>query len=654
MYFEKYTKYKKKYLQLQKSYENNLNGGTSRMITQKGGAFRIITNDKYSSGETDEELRGIAHVQGKAMVDKWLATNTPNIDRILALFDDNGLPNKPPSATTFSDLYKFTMMPVIRKLEEYKGGNITVTFGVDLREPTMREELKKSAELRNNILCALKTLETRKFDRAVFDKINSAFNRDVNAAGQRDVSKNLIDADTIDAICGPEGNPRTLVDKDGVKPFGAYNRTAADDNKVTVTFYENSEAVYEEGAEPGVYFIEATGPWHKVTWLETSMMQCVYETKLRYDLAKKGISYSEWIYGALLRCAKSVAYTRQIQQRYPAKNIKPALFTGRRTGGFIFLLLQNMFFADHFIQLGITPEPQSIKTLCIGTSSVDSWCLLTNKNLPCLVPVGTHAHELSMVTSVLFPQLDYNNKYRLPFTQIIGHYLYYKLVISKTKGLMAMLPDTLGTRAFMKAANMVTIKIADGPIQKFLDVITSARQDSGKLQDFIDNMTEFGYNRAIMASEIDTTDTLLSAAIKGYNSFGAGGFFGDSEKVWGDKAAKSNSMAVKAVRVVYQRTADLQYNEIPYIVLDEGTGKVTGYPIKIGDPDEKLQRTLKNGKLSLDKNLPAAKLALIKNYAQEVRERAVNFSSDEKCTQISLEQFFTVDAGLKIIDFSRI
>ena len=39
---------------------------------------------------------------------------------VLKLFDPKGIPYTPPSATTFSDLYKWTMMPVIRKLETFK------------------------------------------------------------------------------------------------------------------------------------------------------------------------------------------------------------------------------------------------------------------------------------------------------------------------------------------------------------------------------------------------------------------------------------------------------------------------------------------------------------------------------------------------------
>ena len=91
---------------------------------------------------------------------------------------------------------------------------------------------------------------------------------------------------------------------------------------------------------------------------------------------------------------------------------------------------------------------------------------------------------------------------------------------------MPMLPDTLGTRTFLRAASSITL-----PAEKnatFLSKITSARQDSGKLSNFIENIKDFGYTGGKMASEIDTTATLLEAATLKYGSFGAGGFFGDS------------------------------------------------------------------------------------------------------------------------------
>ena len=636
---QKYLKYKNKYL---------------KSKNQEGGGLEITANTRYGM-DKNELFRCEAHVLGQKLLDSWLAarTNDGSLKKIRDLFDENGKPNNPPPATTFNDLYKWTMMPVIRKLESYKNNKVTVTFGIDLRDKDMRVALKTNPELVNRIHAALKSLETRPFEESVFNAILTGTRVDI------------LTRDDIKAICTEKGIKRSLVDAGGVKEFGVkYVRNAEDESsgKVTIAFYEDKTKQYAEG-ELGVHFIEATGPWHRVSWLETSMMQCVYEAKLRFDLDNhkeldgtlKPITYYEWLYHALLRCAKSVAYTFIVQREKPA--FKPALFTGRRTGGLLFLVLQNLFFADHFNQFGgaqSVPHPASLlkapsANTALGTSSVDSWFILQKLNLPCLNPVGTHAHELSMVTSVLFPQVDQNENH-FPLTQIIGHYLYAELVWKKTGGLMAMLPDTLGTRAFMKAASYISLPKADGGRQRFIDIIQNARQDSGKLPDFKSNMKTFGFNGAMMASEIDDSSTLLEAAELGYASFGAGGFFGDSEKVWGNKRAPSNSMAVKAVRVVYPKDG-LDYSRISYMNTEGNF--IIGYPVKVGDPSNANEPRLGEGKLSVDKNLPAKKsegkvsVEGIKEYAEGVRVAAQSDLPPGLIMAKPIESFFNVVTGVK-------
>ena len=677
-YFNKYNKYKNKYDALKNQMNQmNLRGGHNIV---KNSYFDMNIKEKSTCDHPqhlseDHENRCKAHMMGEKMLEEWLVARTADgaIDRIVSMFDENGIPYVPPTATSFNDLYKWTMMPVIRKLESYKNGNVMVTFGIDLRDAEMRAEMKRSPILIKKIHQALKGLETRPFDKRVFNSI---------LKGPR---AEILDPTDVNAICLQDGAYRTLVDSGGVKNYDdRVERTEEEDRlgKVTIKFYYDESKQYKEG-EMGVHFIEASGPWHRVSWLETSMMQCVYEAKLRYDLEQKHLTYYDWLYGALLRCSKSVAYTYLVQKKKPT--FKPALFTGRRTGGLLFLLLQNLFFADHFLQFNgpvvpASPHPASliaralavaadagsgaapvtsfsaIKNAALGTSSVDCWHILLSMGLPCMAPVGTHAHELSMVTSVLFPHVDQNAQH-LPLTQIIGHYLYAELVWKKTGGPMAMLPDTLGTRAFMKAANYVTIPKADGGRQRFLDIIGTARQDSGKLKNFIRNMKDFGYTldgtptgtvKAMMASEIDDTEKLLEAAELNYASFGAGGFFGDSEKVWGNPKASSNSMAVKAVRVKYVADAGRDYSTIGYMrrVGDVVVGfptKVMGYPVKIGDQEDFDHPRLAEGKLSLDKNLPVAELAPIKAYAELVRVSA----QDRAITGTkNIELFFTIDGGV--------
>lgn len=618
----------------------------------------------------DIYLRCKAHVWGTVLLIAWLLKRAPDIINILSNFDKDYIPMAPLNATAFNDFYKWTMMPVIRRLEKIKGP-ITVTFSIDFRNKglgSMRNELKNpNGELIELVHAALMTLEDRQFDHKVFEEVISGPRADLFSSCP----------ETIDMICGPADSPRTLIDKGGVKPYNQrYQRTPEDADKVTLTFYYDETKEYEPGESPGVHFIKVTGPWHKVTWLETTMMQIIHETKLRYDLAKKSIPYSYWLYGALLRCAKSVAYTRLIQTEAikAGRCINPALFTGRRTGGYSFLLLQNMFFADHFIQNGppeaggpaVVPNslllttPDSNATIALGTSSVNAWVELRSKNRPSLGLAGTHAHELSIVGSALLPHLD-KNKYTVPISQIVVHYLYYmlvwKIIKDPFKGPMSMLSDTTGTRTFMKAANLITIRVGDSSVP-IIKIIQNARQDSGSLVDFKTNMINFNYLQhngkpnmvggmptSLMASEIDNTAKFWEAFTLGYSSIGAGGFYGDTESVWGQNVP-SNSMAVKAVKVEY--VSDLDYHDMPEINVSQAP-VIAAYPVKTGDPDSLLNTTLPS-KLSLDKDLSAGELAAIKDQVIKMREAAITSmivdSNGNMGSNIPIESFFNINTGI--------
>ena len=653
-YQKKYLKYKSKYLLAKNELE------------QEGGAFLLDeTEDIYPIVEPNEgDFKKQASIEGKQLLDKWLGSKVDDIKKITELFNDQGKPNKI-NATAFSDYYKWTMMPVIWHLHKFITAKtdkktFKVTFGIDIRDKPMREAINKpeNTELRNAIKTALDDLAKRPFDMNIFEKMNK----------DDKLLNNTIPHDCINYICRDRNLAATVTMSEIRRP------EIIEDEEVHISFFKDANAKYSPSdAEEGLWFIEARGPWPRVTWLETSMMQAVYEAYLRYNLDKLVVekeiksadgklitsekAYERWLYGALLRCAKSVAFTRLVQN-LDGKLMTPALFTGRRTGGYLFLLLQNLFFAHHFIPF-IPPPPKVLEdtdasyqeklrvwkqekyiegnTTCLGTSSVDCYYELTNLELPCLRPVGTHAHELSMVISVLFPYFD-DNKYELPLTQIIGHELYRTLsaVPRPTPSgaiMFPMLPDTLGTAAFMKAANWVK---KDG--QPFISLINSARQDSGKLPNFLTLMTQWNYNLGKMASEIDDTETLLNATGLGYTTSGAGGFYGDSVKVWNpDKQYQPPSMAVKAVNVEYcvpeaekKFYEGLNFPHITIINKSDNTGHVKGYPIKVGDPEDIEKPALAEGKLSLDKTLPAETIEAIKNWVSARRVQAFKNLNNDK------------------------
>ena len=130
-----------------------------------------------------------------------------------------------------------------------------------------------------------------------------------------------------------------------------------------------------------------------------------------------------------------------------------------------------------------------------------------------------------------------------------------------------------------------------------------------------------------MASEIDDTATLLKASLlTKYNTFGAGGYFGDSNKVF-NKKESNFSMAVKVVRVecVYDEP---EVNGHPSHITYKKEGGISmciGYPIKTGDPDNITDEVGRQiiSKFSADKTLPDDKLIAMKEYAIKTRENAI-------------------------------
>jgi len=716
-YREKYLKYKSKYLELKKYGLNgpkySMKGGALTLLpvesipkmhdlenevqayeiydqfkeevytlktqfmahkeaVNKGDKKRLTKESNDAFKEIHEKARLIALKEGRRLYTKWTTERSGMIALILKHFDDNGnvKPDSEPdlepdivrffkSATWFNDLYKWTMYPVMRFIEKqnkFVGKPIHVKFQVDIRESTVRDELKDRV-VQTKVLEALQKLTDRTFEKDIFEQVSKE-------------KGNIISPDDIDAICLKDGQPRKLVQlvsdqqdapvpEDGVVIRCFYKDDLYYDVPIKEVVSETEEevgtakeeessakkVVIKKVGNPGLLVIEAEGPWHLVTWLETSMMQCVYETYLKHQLQEG--EYQPWLSKALLRCATSVAYTRVMQM---CGGPTPALFTGRRTGGLPFLILQNLFFVDHFKQFvpptGSKPtiglfSALDEATACLGTSSVDAVLFLrtlllvpdngetrelmkrddpTKPNV--LSFVGTHAHELSMVLSVLYHELDVN-PLQLPFSQVLGHYLYEELVRKKTLGPLPMLSDTLGTPAFVFAASILLLNNC-----VFLSFVNSARQDSGDLVDFGTILDLIGYKGSCMASEIDDTATLLKASLlTKYNTFGAGGYFGDSNKVF-DKKGINISMAVKVVRVKCAYKEDEVRGHPPHITYEQrdDTLMCVGYPIKTGDSsditDEPGRQQI--SKFSADKTLSDEKLIAMKEYAISTRENATN------------------------------
>jgi nicotinic acid phosphoribosyltransferase len=412
------------------------------------------------------------------------------------------------SATWFNDYYKLSMAPVIAENLRQKG-KVVVTFAVSLRSDGLGDYLASNQDgIRDKVIKALDALKFRYFNLPII----------LSAVQGKSIEEFWQAAGLY--ICGPAHAPRSLIRAHRVgSEENFWHDTVIYNRQTGPEDVEDDEVVLSAYFAEGKFHIEATGPWNRCSFLETTMMQTVYQTLLEHHRSKYGISFTQWLYESLFRTHLSCVFATQ-----NCPEMKGALFAGRRTGHHLFTLLQTWYVSRFY------PN-------CIGASSFDACHTLTNVlGLPKIVrPVGTHAHELSMVLMCLWPELDENPE-MISFSQCLSHYQFYRLVHKGFAVPMPMLPDTLGTQAFLKAAeNTIVTPMKNGVSQehqkcKLVELFDSARQDSGKIPDFKPTLGIYGYEKGMMASEISSCEDLMVAASQGFKTFGTGGFMGDSEK----------------------------------------------------------------------------------------------------------------------------
>jgi len=461
--------------------------------------------------------------------------------------DDNGLIN----AFFANDLYKLSMAPVIHHVT-FDNGGCVVQFKVDLRTySTFNEDLKRnyvtnsSSTFEKDLVEALDKLKEREFDRDTFDDlVNVPYNPDANppVAKWKDNTQFLypikdrnLTATTIQEIMDHYNNisGADLSDSDFYEGTCILkcipvpkDSTAQCPVALSVFFVPGDES-------PD---IRATGFWPWCSWLETPLMQSAYEVMHRYYLKEilpkirppRSNTYGAWMAESLFRTFTGISFLQKTKPKDPSKEpIKVALFSGRRTGGALFNLLQ-VYLWNMFDKPG-TPLAGGRN---LGTSSF--WALQTLKKLrfPCQIqPSGTHAHELSMTLNVLYGvELD---RYDRGFvgSQILGHLLYKELSAGNTA--TPMLTDTVGTRSFLETA----IQLIYGG-KAALCSFVSARQDSGTLEEYKQLMEYYAVTIAkckmpsLMASEIDERNQDFEKAMDlHYELAGVGGALGDSEKI---------------------------------------------------------------------------------------------------------------------------
>jgi len=447
------------------------------------------------------------------------------------------------TASCYNDYYKLSMAPTIHKLQSLRGGRAIVTFALDIRDKKLRDMFAANiGGITDAVIQALDALKHRTFDYQVI--LDTVAGKPFEAFFHSPEGRAL--------FLNPDGSPRTLISTTAPHGVPVYPGTVICSKPIMdPTVLAPGQVVIsvfmEDDAKTGEHrlHIEATGEASLASYLETTMMQAVYQTALNHHLAKRGCSFGQWLYEALFRFYLSATFAGT-----QCPGMTGFLFAGRRTGHFLLLLLQA-FLAKKIPGAKIA-----------GTSSFDAVHFLTKKlGLTDIIgSVGTHAHEIQMLAQSLYAWLDKHagNPEHLPLSACVSTYLYYLTAHKGIPGLpMPMLPDTLGTRAFCKAAACFMVHpMKDGVLDTstwvpLMSLINSARQDSGDLGEFARTVRDYGFTGGLMASEIDDADKLIEASKAGYGTYGAGGFMGDSEKVWnvtGD-AAFSASMAVKVIRV---------------------------------------------------------------------------------------------------------
>jgi nicotinic acid phosphoribosyltransferase len=384
-------------------------------------------------------------------------------------------------STMANDFYKWTMALEFNQIKQ-KHGPQMVKFLVDFRTPRVSQMVMKSPELQQKIRNALSSLASRPHDRATLTSIPNPKVRGFFES-----------CDFSDTLADPFIRDRTV----DLKEIGA-------ESKPVIAFYIGRDCYGNVGP-----IIEICGRHEYASWLETSVLQILFEIIRREDNHARGISEVDALFESLYRTHIAMIET----DGKPASLETVIYMAGRRTQGPLFLLLANLYL-DHL----------SVKFK--GTSSVWAWNILTNVlriPLKKFVPMGTHAHELSM----LLGGMGFGK-----YGQIVGHLGYFLTHIYGTEIPFLALPDTFGTECFLEVGRRIFVKLPDGQIVPFLSLIKGFRQDSGSISEFVKLVRSVIPDAKVLASEIGSLADLEEAVRAGCFALGKGGFCGDSEKAF--------------------------------------------------------------------------------------------------------------------------
>ncbi len=246
---------------------------------------------------------------------EFIRGNKDVLVKIMSNFGPDGeLVTEEHKASLFCDYYKWSMFPAFSKIYESlldKDNKPIMAFSVDFRDQPVRERLASDPELQELIIGELTKFSHRTFNPEMFKAlIEKKYAQSQDDTRVTPVSELSMTLDCCEFICyDNEGNPRTI----------ANTKICLEKYIPGVTpGYKIDDVVISCYIHSGQFYVEATGPWPLVTWLETSMMQNVYQTIANYMRSQAGMSYDDWLYNGMFRCFLSCKQITELNQSKPS------------------------------------------------------------------------------------------------------------------------------------------------------------------------------------------------------------------------------------------------------------------------------------------------------------------------------------------------
>jgi len=435
-------------------------------------------------------------------------------------------------ATDFNDYYKLVMSRVqliytqasARRQIGDVGPLPLACFQTQLRR---RPQFKKNGEDSCSTVFDESSSRTPKAgvaDVGSFESSRAAFRTALAAVGARRFS-----AATLRQLIS-ERSPKAAAIEESLSPANEAWIKALDGRPLFRLLDEDADFSCGEDVEVklvtegGIATMLAQGPWFRVTFCETPLLQCMSQFFTDTICTEGDDGCEAWCREALMNFATT---SHQVVRMCPHDSF--SLFSGRRAPNPDFHLLQHMYLAE---QLG-----------GMATSSLFAGRVLGGASMPQQL-IGTLAHEGPMGFMCLHSELDGS----VPLSSLLWHLLFWSTTSNHT-----ILPDGHGSAVFK--AMLDDLGLADD--------VAMARQDSGRLPRF----AQIFSRTKKMASEIEVFGDVTEAMALGYVGFGAGGFFGEKRRVAGPEF----SLAAKLTKAIYT---------------DASGDRVVGFAAKLGDCSE--------------------------------------------------------------------